>query len=294
MADSISNQNKILITGATGKLGFALFTRFSTINECIPLSYTNSTENGFNLDLTEELAVDRLFDQVQPDIIIHTAALTDVDFCEEYPEKAYSLNVLATKNIVKWISEKSETTKIIYISTDHIYSNEGLSAENDVNPINVYALTKLWGEDIVSGHDKHLIVRTNFFGLKINGIVNWVIESAKNNKEIFLFDDIYFNPLHLATLTDVLVELVEKDISGTYNLGSSGLGITKAEFIERVASAFNLSNKLFKHCNSTDVSFMKARRPKDMRMNISAIQKLLDYEIPDIESSILKMHLKRT
>tara|TARA_R110002096_G_scaffold94635_6_gene212939 strand:- start:35703 stop:36581 length:879 start_codon:yes stop_codon:yes gene_type:complete len=292
LADSISNQKRILITGATGKLGSALFARFSKINECIPLSYTNSTENGFNLDLTDELAVDKLFDQVQPDIIIHTAALTDVDFCEENPEQAYNLNVLATKNIIKWISEKSENTKIIYISTDHIYNNAGLSAENDVNPINVYALTKLWGEDIVSGHDKHLIVRTNFFGLKINGIVNWVIESTKNNKEIFLFDDIYFNPLLLTTLVDVLVELVEKDISGTYNLGSSGLGVSKAEFIGRIASAFNLSSKLFKHCNSTDVSFMKARRPKDMRMNVSEIEGVLGYGLPDVESNIFQMHSK--
>ena len=100
------------------------------------------------------------------DIVIHAAALVDVDVCEKNPKVAYNENVLSTSNLLQCIDK---STKLIFISTIAVYPNgKGPHLENNTGPVNYYGKTKLLCEKEVREHEKHLILRTVFFGFSKN------------------------------------------------------------------------------------------------------------------------------
>ena len=153
---------KILITGATGLLGGYLTSFLSTRAECYPTGFEFDLDHDrfFNLDITDTNAVHPTLQQISPDVIIHCAALTNVDFCEANPNLAYRLNVLTTENITRWCRRQTHETQLIYVSSDQMYQGVGPHIEDNVAPINTYAATKLWGEYVVREVKRHLILRT--------------------------------------------------------------------------------------------------------------------------------------
>ncbi|MEM3573662.1 MAG: NAD(P)-dependent oxidoreductase [Nitrososphaeria archaeon] len=148
--------SSILITGGTGKLGRELVKIFP-----------NSLHPTHNeLDITNEVVVREFIKQNLPDIIIHTAAMTDVRRCEEERELAWKVNVNGTENLVKACLEYKPDCYFLYISTACVFhGDKGDYVETDIPyPKNFYSLTKLLGEFVVkySGLKKWLIIRTNF------------------------------------------------------------------------------------------------------------------------------------
>ena len=113
-------------------------------------------------DVTDATAFRKAIKSVDPDVIIHTAAMTDVEECEAYPIQAKRVNVDGVENIVSWWDGK-----LIYLSTDHVFNGQkwfpgGYSERHKPNPVNIYGLTKLAGEMIaVNGHPKAKIIRTS-------------------------------------------------------------------------------------------------------------------------------------
>jgi len=239
----------------------------------------------------EAAAVESAFHRIRPDVIIHCAALTNVDACEAVPERAYQLNVQATETIANWIRQKAPNTQLIYVSSDQIYQGPGPHSETNAAPINTYALTKLWGEYIVREVDRHLILRTNFLGFDRNtktGFVAFLLDAFEKGTPITLFRDVLFNPLYATDWPAIIWPLVDGKITGTYNLGASGNGISKAEFALQVAEALNLNTSSAIIGSVEDVS-MAARRPNDMRMDISKIQECLSQALPTVEESLKRL-----
>lgn len=145
---------RILITGGSGKLGKELKKIYSDI--LIP------TRN--ELDITKR---DQVFDYIKNnkfDIIIHTAALTNVRLCEENKELAWLTNVDGTKNIVDALVKNKSIAKLVYVSTACVFSGEERNYnENSIpHPKNFYGITKLLAESIVGQYEPYLIIRTNF------------------------------------------------------------------------------------------------------------------------------------
>src|SRR3989344_2362366 len=145
---------KILITGGSGKLGSELKKIYSDI--------LTPTRNEF--DITKK---DQVFDYIKNnkfDVIIHTAALTNVRLCEENKELAWLTNVDGTKNIVDALVKNGSIAKLVYVSTACVFSGDkGNYNENDIpHPKNFYGITKLVAESIARQYGPNLIVRTNF------------------------------------------------------------------------------------------------------------------------------------
>ncbi|MEM2915265.1 MAG: sugar nucleotide-binding protein, partial [Candidatus Bathyarchaeia archaeon] len=117
--------------------------------------------NVIPLDIRCRHEVFRVVTKIRPDVIVHTAALTDVDYCEEHPDEASILNVEGTRNLVA--AAKNIGTEFVYISTDSVFDGKkGMYVEEDVpNPINCYAKTKLEGEKLLNVLDQgYTIIRT--------------------------------------------------------------------------------------------------------------------------------------
>lgn len=141
--------NRILLTGGSGALG----TQIQKHLDCVAPSRRE-------LDLTDPAACVRVVQQVQPDLIIHAAAYTDVAGGERERAAAYQTNVVGTEHVVR----AAQGVRFVYISTEYVFDGErGNYREDDIpNPVNYYALTKLLGELAVRQYPNTLIIRTSF------------------------------------------------------------------------------------------------------------------------------------
>ena len=211
--------------------------------------------------------------------------MTDVDYCENFPKEADLVNAKIPKNLSEF------SGYLIHISTDQVYPGiRGNYEENDSFPINEYGKSKLKGEKSLN-NKKALIIRTNFFGpslTKRKSLSDFFIESFKKKKKTFLFEDLFFSPLHMTTLTKVIENIILKNrIKGVYNLGSLN-GISKSSFALKIAKHLNLSNPHNQKINSESLSY-RAKRPKNTTLNSQKISDILNLKIPTIEKEIKKL-----
>lgn len=283
----ICQKKRLLLLGATGMLGSALHQFF--LNKNFDIFIVSKTKkNGFQTDLINLEQVTSLFNRVKPHIVVNLAALTNVDQCEDDINLAYLLNAKIVENIVSVTRKYALNTYLIHISTDQVYDKLGFNIEDSVNIKNNYAMTKYAGEIALSGTNS-LILRTNFFGRsKVEGrtsISDWVYESLVNQKKIYVFQDIFFSPLSIDTLCEMIYLALEKKIIGLYNLGSSN-GMSKADFAFNFSENLNFQSSCMIKCKSSDIDFLKAYRPKGMIMSSSKFERAVGIHMPKLIDEI--------
>lgn len=283
----------LLLTGATGLFGRYLQPVLARLGQVTALGGPGGTCDGYRrLDLADAAAVNACLNQAAPAIIVHAAAKTDVDGCERQPELAWKNNVQATRNLVDWCFRQKVPPYFIYISTDQLYGGPGPHVEAAPAPINVYALTKLWAEDLVQQLPYQLILRLNYVALPLpelrRGFVTWLIDSLSAGRAITLFDDVLFNPLYAADAVELLVELVAMRAEGLFNFGASGVGMSKAAYGLALADALGLPKNAVK-VGSVAQSELAAARPHDMRMDVSHLSRQLGRTPPDVEAGLRRL-----
>lgn len=283
-----SKKPKLLLTGASGFLGSVLLDSLAGKYEVVGCAHSQGGAQFHLCDLTDATAVKSLMREVQPDVVVHTAALTNVDVCEKEANQAFRLNVEATRYLSSFAMELAAPAKFVYISTDQVYDGQGPHVESDIAPNNVYALTKLWGEECVRQIPNSVVLRTNFFGFSSRGpagLIKAVIDAAHSSRGMTLFTDVLFSPLFIGHLSNIIVDVLDQDIEGVYNAGASGGGVTKAGFVRSVIRRLNLSEANFKDGVLDDVELF-ARRPRDMRMDSKKLSSALGCQFPSIEDGL--------
>lgn len=163
-------------------------------------------------DITDPKELDRVFQSVQPEAVIHSAALSDVDYCERVPEEAYRVNGEGTR-ILAELAEKAGAI-FCYISSDYVFDGEKETPyveEDRCRPINVYGKSKLLGEEHTRASSKrHFIIRTSWlFGEGRDSFVHHVLEWAKTKKEIRLVADKRGSPTYTVDLAAAIGALFE-------------------------------------------------------------------------------------
>lgn len=293
----ISNQERrVLITGASGLLG-------GNILNLLPKSWNvvgvvnkhglapiNKKITIAECDLSN-LCYDKLFEQYGPfDFVIHTAALADVDRCEEDKDLAYKLNVVFVKSISDFC--KIHDAFLLHISSDHVFDgNNGNYSENDkTGAVNYYAETKLLAEqEIKKSGINYAIIRTNFFGYNIqqkDDIAGWMVNSLRSGMPIRLFNDVFFSPILINYLAEYIFEIVERKDKGIFHLAASD-SCSKYDFGMKLAKIFNLDDSLITAI-SVDSSCLSVKRPKNMSLDVSAAVNKFKRKLPSIDESILK------
>lgn len=274
---------KILITGASGLLGSRLTKYFKNKKyDVYPIGFTNNQIRKCNLTKLKEF--DILYNKIKPNIIINLACLSDVDTCEYNLEKAINLNSLVLKNINKII--KDDNVKIVHISTDHLYNSSGKNKEDNIIITNNYSLSKYIGEKYIL-NKKFIILRTNFFGKSISSkqsFSDWILSNYKNNN-INLFEDVYFNPISISTLCQIISKVMKSNKYGIYNVGSSKV-ISKYQFGKLLIKLKGTKSKIKK--TSIYRSNLVAKRPQFMGMNVNLFNKTFNFKEIDIKNEILK------
>tara|TARA_Y100001970_G_C14205651_1_gene843783 strand:+ start:814 stop:1701 length:888 start_codon:yes stop_codon:yes gene_type:complete len=262
---------RLLITGATGMLGGTLvhnwgekFQVFSTGRKSYS-AFPKSLFMPFNL-LNE--SYDSLIDWAKPDVIIHCAAITDVDYCEKNIEEAISVNAESVKKFLKYGSQ----SKLIFISSDAVFPDGvHMATEKDQTfPENVYGKTKELAEKYIkdSGGD-HIAIRTTIVGKNINpnyqSFIEWIINSVKKGKSITLFKDALFTPITTWDLANEIEWLIKSDVRGIIHIAGHQ-PISKYDFGKEICEKLNLKTNLIKSGNLENTEFI-AKRSKDQTLS---------------------------
>lgn len=293
------NKKNMLITGVSGLLGNNLAYFFKDKYSVTGLYNSHAVEiEGIDInkcDLSDPDQTKVIISKYEPQIIIHCAALTDLDHCEKDKNTAKKVNVFATRNIVENIAKKD--VKFVYISTDAVYNGikGNFSEEDNISPKNFYGQSKYEGE-LESLKIRHsLILRTNFFGWNIqnkNSLGEWILKALKGKKPINGFKDAYFSSIYTMELARLIDIAIKKNITGIYNCGSIN-SCSKYDFCLRIADFFGFDRGLVTSISIDDFNF-NTNRGKNLSLNVHKLQKHLDVKIKTIDGSIQSFYYDYT
>lgn len=286
---------KILLTGKNGQVGFELNKKLS--NHLDVLSIGRDDLDFIN---TNEIA--KFINDINPDVIIHPAAYTNVDNAELEPNLCHQINVIATKALVKKAIELN--IPIIYFSTDYVFDGlkEGLYVENDsTNPQSVYGKTKWQGEEVIRKCPKHFILRTSWvFSSHGHNFLKTILRLIQEKDSLSIVSDQRGSPTSSAMLADITLKILIKMIKdknfndfGTYHLVCDGdtNWYQYAIFINDEAIRLGLHSKVkssdIKPILSIDYSAY-ALRPLNSRLNNEKIKKTFMLELPHWKDEVRK------
>lgn len=218
---------KILITGASGQLGHALYDLLKdNIEYWLFLTDSRESSDGLieKLDISDENAVNYEIETKRPDIIINCAAMTAVDLCEKEKELAYKINSLGPKYLANAAAKTN--AKLVHISTDYIYDGQAATPyteESKPNPINVYGQTKLAGDRFVlSLCPKSFILNTAWLYGEGKNFVKTMLKMAGEGKKIRVVSDQTGSPTSALELARVILFLMETESYGRYHATCEG------------------------------------------------------------------------
>ena len=285
-------KKKVLITGGSGLL--AVNWALSICNNydvTLLLHYKKISLPGVNTSVVNLNSLDEclfVLEKYQPDIVIHTAGLTNVEVCEASPGLAQEVNVELAKNIAIACSEQG--IKLVHISTDHLSSGDQkfVSEDDFTKPTNNYAKTKFLGEQEVLKNCKNaLAIRTNFFGWGVTyrqSFSDYILNKLRKNKQIDLFSDVFFTPILASELSRIVHQLISLNFCGIYNVVGDER-ISKYEFGIKLAECFNLDCGLINKISISDKPNL-TKRPKDMSLSNVKLRQTHNCEIASLNEQL--------
>ncbi|MCF7811840.1 dTDP-4-dehydrorhamnose reductase [bacterium] len=276
---------KILITGSNGLLGQKLLHVLSNgANELAGIdivsgSFVSDVEHQYHrVDLTDKRLIFEKISEIEPQIIIHTAAMTMVDKCEQEKEACWNINVKATDHIIT--PARKIGAKVIFISSDYVFDGKkGPYTENDLpRPINYYGKSKLAAENILRGSDLNwAIVRTIVLygvGIKVRAsFVTWLLHELRNGKSVNIVNDQWGNGTIVDDLAAGIERIISLDKTGIYNIASHEF-ISRYNFAIKVAKYFKLNIDLINSITTKELK-QPALRPLRSGLDISKAEREL-------------------
>ena len=286
---------KVLVTGAGGLFGSAVASLASKSHHVYAAFSQHPPTVGtpVRLNLLDREGPADMVAKTEPDVVIHSAAMTDVDRCEREPELAERVNVEGTKLLSE--AAKKAGAYFLYISTDYVFDgNRGMYNERDsANPVNFYGLTKLRGEQSVkaSGVDFCIARASVIYGAhpaagKVNFAL-WLVESLRKREHVKVVEDQYVSPTLNTNLSQMLLEAAEQRLTGTFHMAGASR-VSRYEFAKAVAEAFGLDSSLIAPTRMSDMHW-SARRPKDSSLDVSKATSALKEKPIQLAEALLKL-----
>lgn len=252
---------KVLVTGVNGQLGWDVV----RLLERRGISCRGVDVQDF--DLLDGPAALECVREYGPDVVVHCAAYTAVDKAESEPEKCAAVNGDGTLNMVR--AALSVGAKMVYISTDYVFSGEGeepWAEDAPYEPKNVYGLSKVQGEIAVrSLMKRYFLIRTSWvYGVHGKNFVRTMLRLGRENSEVRVVADQIGSPTYSADLARVICDLIPTEKYGIYHVTNEGY-ISWARFAEMIMAGRNLP------CRVVPVTTAEyaaaARRPLNSRLS---------------------------
>ena len=281
----------VLVTGSSGLVGLQVVKDLTCKNHKVFSGYCHSKPNNgipIHLDLSTLDSISKIINEIKPDVIIHLAALTDVDLCEEKKELAMTINCKSTEILAN--EAAANNAFFIYVSTDYVFDGtKKFFCESDhASPLSVYGKTKLEGEKRVQNLASNWCIAriSTPFGLHPtkNSFPIWVINNLKSKKSINVFTDQFTSPTYVPNLSKMLIEIASRKIVGLIHV-SGASRISRNDFAQLVAKKLNLDASLIMPISIDDMAW-KAKRPKDSSLDVSYAKSILHEKPLTIEQSL--------
>ncbi len=287
----------ILVTGASGLLGASMvLCARQQKREVVGLFHKHALRLPgaamLGVDLTNQEETQALVARLNPASIIHCAAATNVDWCEDHPSEADRINTQASSSLAQIAQNLGST--FVYVSTDAVFDGKkGTYSEMDEPaPINVYGRSKLNGEEEVRRwHPSALVVRVNIYGWNAQNklsLAEWILRGLDGGQQVLGFTDIHFSPMLVNDLAEVLLAMLDSGLTGVYHVVGSER-ISKYEFAKRVAALFGFDPLQVVPANSTEVG-LRAARPADISLDTAKVAAALARSMPDVASGLARFH----
>ena len=284
---------RLLITGSSGLLGSKItilaidkgYDAYSGYNKHKAMHGT-----PIKLDICNKQEVNKAFEKIKPQAIVHAAALTNVDKCEEDTELARKVNLEGTRNIVE--SSRHHDAFLVYVSTDYVFSGEkGMYRETDKpNPINHYGLTKLEAEKIVTAStvDWCIVRPSVIYGAtpaagKINFAL-WVLNKLRKREPMKIITDQWVSPTLNTSLAEMILEIIEENLTGVYHIAGA-TPLNRYNFAALIAEKFQLDETLIIPVKSNEMNWL-AKRPKNTSLNVDKAYKKLKHNPINIQEAL--------
>lgn len=287
---------RLLVTGASGLLGLHLALQENERNQVLGLVNRHGLSHvPFQIekvDLSEIGRAEKVIDVFKPDLLIHCAAMANIDDCEKEPELAARINGELPGRLANLAMKKG--FQMVHISTDAVFDGVrgNYSEEDQPNPLSVYARTKLAGEQAAAGENSQAIIaRVNFYGWSLTGqrsLAEFFYGNLSAGKRVNGFTDVYFCPLMVADLCAILMKTVDAGLSGLYHVVSPE-AITKYEFGRRIAGLFGLDAGLIDPVSVVDGG-LTARRSPLLTLRTDKLRRDLKTELPELEAGLSRFH----
>ena len=272
---------RVLITGGSGLLGWWLTRSFVKAGYHVVSTFNTSEPPGLEgvewkrLDITRPEQVSRIVSESKPDIIIHSAAYTDVDGCEIDRKKALEVNYYGTL----WVSRAtaSRGARLVYISTDYVF--DGLKGEyregDEPNPINYYGLSKLLGEAASLASKDSLVVRVSgLYGYSPTGKRNFAINAVEkllSGGVVKAFHDQFLSPTYVPELSDLIVKAVDMQAKSLIHI--AGDRLSRYQQALMIADVLGVPRDRVKPVSMRELN-LPAKRPRDSSLNTSRARSL--------------------
>jgi len=283
---------KLLITGASGLLGINLALEAMREHEVIGVDRGRLQSAPFEVIKTNFFnnhAFDAMLDSAQPNWVINCAALANLDECEKHPDQAKILNVNLARDLAEDCMKRK--IKLIHLSTDAVFDGTKQGAyteEDEPNPQNIYAQTKLEGEQAVRDtYPQAIIARVNFFGWSLSGrrsLAEFFFNNLGEGRNVNGFTDVIFCPMWVTHLSQMLIAMLEHNLSGLYHVVGSQ-AIDKYRFGLEVARRFGLREDLILPMSVED-SDLTAKRSHNLWMSVHKLSTDFGLEIPDFSTGL--------
>jgi len=286
-----------LVTGVSGLLGlnFALAVdgkqhQVTGVANTAPMTW--ATFKNVQVELTSPGAVEELVETYKPEVVLHCAAMANVDACEADPALANRVNA-ELPGLIAEICRK-HSVRMIHISTDAVFDgNKGNYVEGDEpNPLSVYASSKLAGEKaVLSANPDALVARVNFYGWSAAGnrsLAENFVHDFLAGKQLMGFTDIFFCPMNILDLSALLVEVSALDLHGIYHMVGAE-AMSKYQFGVRIAEKFGFDVGFIKPVSVTQ-SGLKAARSPNLTLSAEKLQEAIQHDLPDFNEGLQKFY----
>ncbi len=236
--------------------------------------------------------VSRILDVVQPGLVVHTAGLTNIEFCEANPDLAYHVNVELAANVAAACARRG--VPLAHVSTDHLFVGDQpwLDESHPVAPQNAYGRTKAEGERRVLNADAAaLVVRTNFYGWGPRyrrSFSDVILDSLRKGQAITLFTDVWYTPILAEALSLAVHDLVALKASGIVHVVGDDR-LSKHEFGLKLAREFQLDAGLIKPGLLGDQAAL-VRRPREISLSNRKVCQLLGRPLGGVDEHLRRLH----
>ena len=294
---------KVFVTGVNGQLGHDVmnslyYAKIDALGSDIKESYSGVQDGSpactmpyIGLDLTDEEKTRKLISEEGIDAIIHCAAWTAVDAAEELENRAIVEKINGEVPGVLARIMKERDGKLLYLSTDYVFSGEGTEAwspdETNFAPINFYGKTKLMGEEkIREALEKYFIVRIAWvFGLNGKNFIKTMLSVGKSHEEVRVVNDQIGNPTYTLDLAELLVDMICTEKYGNYHATNEGDYISWYDFTKEIYRQAGLKTKVIP-VSTEEYGLSKAKRPKNSRLDKTKLKAEGFTPLPDWKDAL--------